>query len=101
LITRKLKYDLVAERTLGMRGTWVDVGARDRVLQKYLKPGELRYLSSDMIPGHDLTWDIEKPIPAGDRAYSVVVALDVLEHVEQCHGAHREMLRITGQKLFI
>ena len=101
MITRKSKYDLVAEQTRGMHGTLADVGARDRVLQKYLQPGELQYLSSDVIPGHDFTWDIEKAIPAGDRSFSVVAALDVLEHIEQCHCALRELLRITDQKLFV
>lgn len=95
------KYQLVAQRVTGLSGTLVDVGARDRILLEYLKGDHLQYQSCDVAPGHDYQWDIEKPIEMSDDAFDVVVALDVLEHVENFHAAFRELLRIARQKLFI
>ncbi len=99
MLIREMKYSIVG-RNVGPQGTLVDVGARDRVLQQYLPTG-LTYLSADIVPGHDLTWNLEESIPAPDQAYDFVVALDVLEHLEHIHQAYRELLRITRYKLFV
>ncbi len=100
MLTRRSKYQIVGQQVAGLRGTLVDVGARDRVLQDYLPPG-LDYLSADVSPGHDFLWNLEEPIGAPADAYDVVVALDVLEHLERIHQAYRELLRITRHKLFV
>jgi hypothetical protein len=101
MFTRTSKYQIVANRTSAIKGTLVDVGARDRKLQQYLQGKGLRYLSSDIVPGHDLTWDLEKPLEAADSSFDIVVALDVLEHVEHIHDALHELLRVAKLKLFI
>jgi len=94
------KYEIVGQQVAGLTGTLVDVGARDRILQGYLHPG-LDYLSSDIVPGHDLQWDLEKPVNVPDNSYDIVVALDVLEHLERIHQAYLDVLRIARQKLFV
>lgn len=101
MFTQASKYQIVANRTAEMTGTLVDVGARDTVLCLYIQAGRLQYLSSDVVPGHDLCWDLEKPLEAPSNSFEVVVALDVLEHVEMIHDALRELLRIAKEKLFV
>ncbi|MGB0384221.1 MAG: methionine biosynthesis protein MetW [Ardenticatenaceae bacterium] len=100
MLTWKSKYQLVGEQVAGISGTLIDVGARDRILHKYL-PNELTYRSADVVPGHDLLWNLEEPIESPNEAHDIVVALDVLEHLEQIHQAYKELLRITRHKLFI
>lgn len=101
MYSRLSKYELVAQRTAGLTGTLVDVGARDKVLTRYLPAGALKYQSSDVVAGHDFQWDLERPIPAPAGAFDVVVALDVLEHVEAIHAALTELIRISRQKVFL
>ncbi|MEM4204978.1 MAG: methionine biosynthesis protein MetW [Candidatus Methanomethylicaceae archaeon] len=98
---RASEYQIVAERTANMSGTLVDVGARDKVLYQYIQGGGLRYLSSDIVPGHDFCWDLEKPLEVPDNSFEVVVALDVLERVERIHDAFYELIRIAKGKLFV
>jgi hypothetical protein len=98
---RRTKFELVGERLKDAKGTLMDVGARDRILQKYLSSPRLCYRSADLGPGHDFNWDLEMRIPTSDDAYDYVTALDVLEHVEQFHAAFRELLRITRHTLFV
>jgi SAM-dependent methyltransferase len=100
LLTRKSKYQVVGCQVVGLTGTLVDIGSRNRALKEYLPLG-LDYLSADIIPGHDFEWDLEEPIDAPDDYFEVVVALDVLEHLERIHSAYRELLRITHHKLFV
>lgn len=97
------KYALVGRRLEGRTGTLVDLGARDRVLAAFLPPG-IAYRSCDAEPStppHDHAWNLEEPIPAGDRSFTYVAALDVLEHLDHLHAALDEMLRITDRTLFV
>lgn len=100
MLRRESKYRIVAQQVADVRGSLMDVGARDERLRDYLPAGIL-YRSTDLSFGEAARWDLEAPIAAPDRAYDVVVALDVLEHVDRIHQAYRELLRVTGQKLFV
>jgi hypothetical protein len=94
------KYDIVGDRTQDCRGTLLDLGARDRVLRSYLHP-DLNYQSADQCPGHDFQWNLEQPLDCADNAFDVVVALDVLEHLECIHQAFDEMLRIARSRVYV
>lgn len=97
---RANRFEVVASRLKEASGTLVDVGARNRVLQKYL-PSSLQYRSADFDPGHDFKWDLEAPIDQPDGAFDHVVCLDVLEHVERIHAAFTELIRIARKKVLI
>jgi len=100
IVTRQSKYALVGRLLADTVGTLVDVGARDRVLSSHL-PRTLRYASADASGNHDYLWDLERAIPCDDANFDVVVALDVLEHVEGIHLAIGELMRITRRKMIV
>jgi SAM-dependent methyltransferase len=94
------RFEVVASKLKNETGTLVDVGARNRILKKYL-PESIRYNSADFDPGHDFRWDLEQPIDQPDDSFDYVVSLDVLEHVEGIHKALKELIRISRRKVFI
>ena len=94
------KYEIVGTCTEDCQGTLLDLGARDRVLRSHLHSG-LQYQSVDQCPGHDFQWDLEQPLECPDDAFDIVVALDVLEHLEHIHTAFDEMLRIARSRVYI
>jgi hypothetical protein len=89
------KYTITAALLAGRAGTLLDVGARDRALQSHLRGGRFAYHSADKAGAQDLTLDLERPLPLGDGAYDVVVALDCLEHVDRMHAALQELVRVS------
>lgn len=93
------KYRIVGDLLRGEQGTALDVGARDGVLRPYLP--FLEYASADAGPGCDHRIDLEDVLPFSDRAFDVVVALDVLEHVEGIHRAFDELARIAARRLVV
>lgn len=99
--TRRDKYCLVGDFLGNRSGTLLDVGARDRVLLKYLNPRRIVYASCDLSGEHDYTFDLEQPLPLSDRTFDYVVALDVLEHLEAIHSAFGELMRIARRFVII
>lgn len=95
------KYRIVARILENASGSLLDVGARDRVLEKFLSSEQIVYYSADVSSGHDFQFDLNRKIPIADKEFDYVVALDVLEHVENIHHAFRELARITKKKLII
>ena len=95
------KYHAVGHSLRDQSGSLLDVGARDRVLCDHLNPQRIDYHSADVGPDHDLQLDLESKLDVPDRQFDFVVALDVLEHVEQIHGAFAELARITRRSLII
>lgn len=100
MFTRSSRFEVVASKLGNASGTLVDVGARNRILKKYL-PATIEYKSADFDPGHDYRWDLEKPIDLPDDSFDYAASLDVLEHVENIHQALKELIRITRKKLYI
>jgi len=101
LITRQDKYSAVARQLQGRAGTLIDVGSRDGNLRKVLDVNAIQYFSSDLGPGHDYQLNLEDILPMPDRSFDIVVALDVLEHVEHIHQAFHELARLARHDLII
>jgi SAM-dependent methyltransferase len=101
--TRAGKYRSVAAVLSDQQegGLVLDVGARDRILSGHLDPARFEYRSADMSAGHDYQINLEDPLPFDDRMFDVVVALDVLEHVDRVHQAFAELSRIAGRLLIV
>ena len=95
------KYVIVGGILANAQGRLLDIGARDRVLEKYLSLGNIAYFSADLGGGHEFQFDLEQPLLLGDGEFDYVIALDVLEHVENIHQAFRELVRITDKQLII
>ena len=95
------KYAIVGGLLAGRQGTLLDIGARDGVLRGFLEPEGVSYASADVAPGLDFTVDLEEPVAFGDRSFDMVVALDVLEHVDAIHAAFFELARIARRDLVI
>jgi len=78
----------------------IDLGCRTRALSPLLESCQ-SYTGTDLVGGDGVTpCDLEKPLPFADQSYDVVCALDVLEHLENIHGAFDEIKRI-GKKAAI
>jgi len=70
-------------------------------LHSFLDRQSITYYSADLSSGHDYQFDLEKEIPLASHSFDYVVALDVLEHIENSHQAFRELARLSRQSLII
>lgn len=95
------RYEITAELLGGESGVLLEAGARDRALARYLDAGRIAYRSADLEGKHDFIVNLEERLPMEDKSFDFVAALDVLEHVENIHGAFAELARITGKKMII
>ena len=94
------KYTTVGRLLGDHSGTLLDVGARDGVLRRCL-PEALEYRSADVASGCDVVVDLERHLRFEDGSFDYVVALDVLEHVNNFHTAFHELLRIARRGVII
>src|SRR4051812_40223689 len=99
--TRADKYRSVADVLSRRGGSLLDVGARDRILRRYIDASRIQYSSADLSAGHDHQIDLERPLPFDNESFDIVVALDVLEHVDRVHGAFDELSRVTRRLLVV
>jgi hypothetical protein len=90
------KYKTVGRLLARSRGTLLDIGARDGGLRRSL-PDTIVYRSADIRAGCDFVVDLEHRLQFEDRSFDYVVALDVLEHVNNFHGAFHELLRVARE----
>lgn len=82
-------------------GRLLDVGSRSGRLQTVLGDRIESYTSLDITPPADIVGSIEDGLDVADRAFDVVVALDVLEHTNDIHAAFRELARLADDYLII
>jgi SAM-dependent methyltransferase len=79
----------------------LDVGCRTMDLKPLLLTCQ-RYTGADLLPGKGVVaCDLEKELPFEDNSYDIVTALDVLEHLDNPHGAIQELQRIARRAVFI
>lgn len=82
-------------------GLVLDVGCRSRELEEALAGRPVRYRGLDLGTPADLIANLEEPIPLADGEADVVVALDVLEHVDGIHDAFAELCRVARRDVIV
>lgn len=96
------KFEEVARRLAPDARSVLDIGCRDGILRKYL-PGDMCYTGVDLSPGPNVTkvFNVEEGVPFADASFDVVVALDVLEHIDNVWFAFDEMVRVARRQVIL
>lgn len=81
----------------------LDVGCRGSELRDGVRAvgGDGTYVGVDIAGNADVIGNVERGLPFRDGDFDVVVALDVLEHVDDIHRAARELGRISRRAVII
>jgi len=81
--------------------TLLDSGCRTMALKPLLK-GCKEYFGTDLIPAEGvLQCNLEEKLSFDDNAFDVVTALDVLEHLDNPHGALKELCRVAKKSVLL
>jgi len=84
--------------------TILDLGCRDQILRNYLK-GRYNYIGVDVVKAHQnkkiIIHDLEKGLPKLKRKIDIIIALDVLEHLDNAHLIRDQMLKNCKKKIII
>jgi hypothetical protein len=101
------KFDIAGDEirsTQTVNRTVLDAGCRDCIFSTNVPEG-WQYNGLDLFqnPAGSVTYvqTLEDPIPAAERAFGVVVALDVVEHVDKMSAVMDELWRVTDRKLIV
>ena len=101
------KFEIAAQEIFGAstdNKTVLDAGCRDCIFASHI-PAGWDYSGLDLFQNDAGTvrfvQSVERPIPAQDRAFGVVVALDVVEHVDRMSQVMDELWRVTDRKLVV
>lgn len=78
----------------------LDVGCRGGVLRRYLPP-EIDYFGCDLEPGEHVRYVGDVQSVKFDRTFDCVVALDVLEHVDQLHTLFDKLSALATKLLVV
>jgi SAM-dependent methyltransferase len=81
----------------------LDLGCRDKVLKGQI-PNSVTYQGIDHESNSDneiLAYNLESGVPFEDNSFDLVVALDVLEHLENIHSLLSEAIRVAKKDLII
>jgi len=83
----------------------LDIGCREMILKEYLK-GNFDYLGLDFISKKSMdssfiNHNLEKGLPDNLNNIDTIVALDVLEHIENIHDVYREFFTIANKKVIV
>jgi hypothetical protein len=83
-------------------GRVLDIGCRSRELQVALRDHLIAcYIGVDIGGSADVIADLGSGLPFADNSVDVVVALDVLEHIERIHDSFGELCRVATQHIVI
>jgi hypothetical protein len=82
-------------------GSVLDVGCRSLGLRRALDRHPVRYRGVDLRPPADVCANLGKGLPFASGSFDTAVALDVLEHTDDIHGAFRELVRVARRHLVV
>ncbi len=104
------KFELVKDALVKIgndnknRTSLLDVGCRDCVLKRYLSPN-IDYHGMDLFQNADNSVehvaDFSNGVQFEDRSFSVVVALDLVEHLDDFHTGMKELFRLADKTLIL
>jgi hypothetical protein len=89
-------------KNLGVN-TLLDVGCRDAILKKSI-PGHIEYVGFDIFQNENNSVDIVGDICVVDlpaNKFEVVVALDILEHLDNPYDVFRKLLKTSSKFLIV
>ncbi|MGH7430124.1 MAG: class I SAM-dependent methyltransferase [Candidatus Methylomirabilaceae bacterium] len=82
----------------------LDVGCRECELRSYLPHG-VHYVGLDLFQNAEGTVDhvlsVEQCLPFPDQNFDFVVALDLVEHLDDLSGGLKELARVTRRQLMV
>jgi len=100
------RTEYVAKKLGKLNGDKVlDIGCREMILKEYLE-GKFNYLGLDYISKKSNATDfinhnLEKGIPDNLDNIDIIVALDVLEHIENINDVYKEFFFITNKTVVV
>ncbi len=81
--------------------TVIDIGCRTMTIKPHLNNCK-QYYGTDLIPTDGvLACDLNKPLEYEDNSYDIVLAMDVLEHLDRPHEALKELMRIARKAVYV
>lgn len=81
--------------------TLLDIGCRTMALKPLLKSCR-EYHGADLVPGEGiLQCDLEEGLNFPEKSYDIVVALDVIEHLEHAHKVLCDMQRVARKAAIV
>ncbi len=90
---------------LSFPGTWhgtvLDVGCRSGKLREILQGSDVAYIGMDLLSPASVVANFEAGLPFKNMSCDLVVALDVLEHIDHFHFGFSEACRVTSRYLVV
>lgn len=80
----------------------LDIGCDKKQLKRYI-PENTHYIGLDISKEADINFNLDSGnvLPFKDREFNLVVALDILEHIENIHQIFDELCRVSSKSILI
>ena len=83
----------------------LDIGCRDMILKNFLK-GDFQYVGLDysekkQISSYIINHNLEQGFPENFKNTDIIIALDVLEHIENIHTVYRQLFDISNKMIVV
>lgn len=91
-------------QSLAVRPTLLDVGCRGCELKRYVED-LADYAGVDLVQNSagtvNFVIDVSRGLPLDNASFDYVVALDIVEHLDDFEGGLRELLRVSRKQLIV
>jgi len=100
------RTEYVAKKIGKLNGDKIlDIGCREMILREYLQ-GNFNYLGLDYISSKSndpnfINHNLEGGLPSNLNDIDTIVALDVLEHIENIHDVYKDFFNITKKTVVV